>query len=183
MSDPIATDPIATASTATGPAAAEPEAAAKPPVRIFLVVVDESPELQLALRYACLRARKSGGKVALLYVIEPGEAQQWLALENLMREEQRAEAEQKLQKLARDVNRLTGTLPALYVREGNRRDEVLALIDEEPSISILVLAAGVEPEGPGPLISYFTNRGLAKMRIPLTIVPGGIGVDALDAIT
>ncbi|AWJ88516.1 universal stress protein [Azospirillum baldaniorum] len=181
MSDPIATDPIATDPNAG--ADVTPEATAKPPVRIFLVVVDESPELQLALRYACLRARKSGGKVALLYVIEPGEVQQWLALENLMREEQRAEAEQKLQKLARDVNRLTGTLPALYVREGNRRDEVLALIDEEPSISILVLAAGVEPEGPGPLISYFTNRGLAKMRIPLTIVPGGIGIDALDAIT
>lgn len=70
MSDPIATDPIATASTATGPAAPEPDSTAKPPVRIFLVVVDESPELQLALRYACLRARKSGGKVALLYVIE-----------------------------------------------------------------------------------------------------------------
>ena len=160
-----------------------PETTAKPPVRIFLVVVDESPELKVALRYACLRARKSGGKVALLYVIEPGEMQHWLAMENLMREEQRNEAEQKLQKLARDVNKLTGTLPALYVREGNPRDEVLALIDEEPSISILVLAAGTDPEGPGPLISYYTGRGLSRLRIPLTIVPGGLDDEQLDAIT
>lgn len=157
--------------------------AAKPPVRIFLVVVDESPELPVALRYACLRARKSQGKVALVYVMEPGEMQHWLAMENLMREEQRNEAEQKLQKLARDVNRLTGTLPALYVREGNPRDEVLALIDEEPSISILVLAAGTDPEGPGPLISYYTGRGLSRLRIPLTIVPGGLDDEQLDAIT
>ncbi|MBP2311651.1 universal stress protein [Azospirillum soli] len=156
---------------------------AKPPVRIFLVVVDESPELPVALRYACLRARKSQGKVALVYVMEPGEMQHWLAMENLMREEQRNEAEQKLQKLARDVNKLTGTLPALYVREGNPRDEVLALIDEEPSISILVLAAGTDPEGPGPLISYYTGRGLSRLRIPLTIVPGGLDDEQLDAIT
>ncbi|WP_448205273.1 universal stress protein [Azospirillum sp. sgz302134] len=173
------TDPTASSS----PETAEPTAAAKPPVRIFLVVVDESPEHRVALRYACLRARKSGGKVALLTVIEPGEMQHWLAVENLIREEQRTEAEQKLQKLARDVNKLTGTLPALYVREGNRRDEVLALIEEEPSISILVLGAGIDPEGPGPLISYFTGRGLARLRIPLTIVPGGLGDDAIDAVT
>ncbi len=156
-----------------------------PPVRIFLVVVDDSPELKVALRYACLRARKSGGKVALLTVLEKGEMQHWLAVENLIREEQRNEAEQKLQKLAREVNQLTGTLPALYVREGNRHEEVLALIAEEPSISILVLAAGSDPDtqGPGPLISYYTGRGLAKLRIPLTIVPGGLSNEALDAIT
>ncbi len=170
-----------TESAASGPAASE--VAGKPPVRIFLVVVDDSPESTVALRYACLRARKSQGKVALLYVIEPGEMQHWLAMENLIREEQRSEAEQKLQKLAREVNRLTGTLPALYVREGNRRDELLALIAEEPGISILVLAAGTDPEGPGPLIAYFTGRGLQSLRIPLTIVPGGLGDEELDAIT
>ncbi|MBP2229796.1 universal stress protein [Azospirillum agricola] len=154
-----------------------------PPVRIFLVVVDDSPELKVALRYACLRARKSGGKVALLTVLEQGEMQHWLAVENLIREEQRNEAELMLQKLAREVNQLTGTLPALYVREGNPHEEVLALIAEEPSISILVLAAGTDPEGPGPLVSYYTGRGLGKLRIPLTIVPGGLSNDALDAIT
>ena len=33
--------------------------------RIFLVVVDDSPERAVAMRYACLRARKGGGRVAL----------------------------------------------------------------------------------------------------------------------
>jgi len=151
--------------------------------RIFLVVVDESPELKVALRYACLRAKKSGGRVALLYVIEPAEVQSWLAVETLMREEQRAEAEQKLQKLAREVNASTGAVPILYIREGDRRDELMALIDEEPGISILVLGAGIEPEGPGPLISFFAGRGVGRLRIPLTIVPGGLSEEQLDAIT
>lgn len=163
------------------PSAALPS---KPLERIFLVVVDDSPELKLALRYACLRARKSHGRVALLYVIEPSDMQSWLMVEDLMREEQRAEAEKKMQRLAREVNALTGTLPILHIREGNRRDALLSLIDEEPGLSILVLAAGTGQEGPGPLITYFMSpRGLTRLRIPMTIVPGGLSDEQLDAIT
>ncbi len=45
--------------------------------RVFLVVVDESPEMRKALRYACRRAKRTGGRVALLYVMDPPEGQQW----------------------------------------------------------------------------------------------------------
>jgi nucleotide-binding universal stress UspA family protein len=159
------------------------ETPTKAPVRIFLVVVDDTPELSVALRYACLRARNSGGKVALLAVLEPGEIQHFLAVETLIREEQRAEAEQKLQKYAREVYALTGGMPALYVREGDQRDELLALIEEEPSISILVLGADTGPEGPGPLVSYLAGRGMTRLRIPVTIVPGGLSNEEIDAIT
>ena len=44
-------------------------------------------------------------------------------------------------------------MPIVYIREGRTRDELLQLINEEPAISILVLAAGTGPEGPGPLIT------------------------------
>lgn len=160
-----------------------PAVAPKVSVRIFLVVDDESPELKIALRYACLRARNSGGRVALLHVLEPDEVQHFLSVDALMREERRQEAEQRMQKLARDVNRLTGTLPILILREGHRRDELLKLIEEDPSISILVLAAGTTGEGPGPLIAYFTGRGIGRLKIPMTIVPGGLGDDQIDALT
>lgn len=152
------------------------------PIRIFLVVVDESAELKVALRYACLRARHSDGRIALLHVLEPEEVQHFLSVDRLIREEKRHEAEQRMQKLARDVKQLTGTLPVLVLREGNRRDELLKLIEEDPSISILVLAAGTGAEGPGPLISYLTGRGISRLRIPLTIVPGGLSDDQLAAI-
>ena len=45
--------------------------------RVFLVVVDDSAEQAVALRYACLRARKGGGRVALLRVLEPVELVEW----------------------------------------------------------------------------------------------------------
>ena len=56
-----------------------------PPERVFLVVVDDSPELRVSLRYAALRARRTGGRVALLHVMEPPDRQTWMALESLMR--------------------------------------------------------------------------------------------------
>jgi nucleotide-binding universal stress UspA family protein len=147
------------------------------------VVVDDSEELNIALTYACLRARNTGGRVALLYVIEPSDFQHWIAVEDIMREERRIEAEQILQRHAKQVNEITGTLPILYVREGERRDELLSLINEEPSISILVLAAGTGPEGPGPLVTHLAGKGLGKLRIPVTLVPGSLKREQLELIS
>jgi len=62
-------------------------------------------------------------------------------------------------------------------------DLFLALIDEEPSISILVLAASAAAEGPGPLITALTGKALTKLRVPITIVPGSLTEQQLDALT
>jgi nucleotide-binding universal stress UspA family protein len=151
--------------------------------RTFLVVVDDTDEMRGALRYACRRARHSGGRVALLRVVEPAEFQHFAAIGRLMRDDARLDAEKLLQRMATEVNDTSGEVPVLYVREGNCRDELLKLINEEPSISILVLAAGAGPEGPGPLVSALTGKYLNRLRIPITIVPGALTDDAIDALT
>ena len=167
------------------PATPDQTTAPEPPRtlgRVFLVVVDDSPELAVALRYACLRAKKTGGRVALLYVIEPSDFQHWMAVGELMQEEARQQAEQILQKFAAEAQKLANAMPVLYVREGQRRDELLKLIAEEPSISILVLGASTGPKGPGPLVSALTGKFVGKLRVPVTIVPGNIAVEAIDNI-
>jgi nucleotide-binding universal stress UspA family protein len=153
-----------------------------PPERIFLVVVDETAEMKVALRYAALRAFHTGGRVALLYVIEPSELEQWKAVETLVNEERREEAERLLEKLSIDVRDLSGSVPIVYIREGRRRDELLALIEEEPSISILVLAAGTGQEGPGPLVTALVGKMSGPMRVPITIVPGSLTEAQLRAL-
>jgi nucleotide-binding universal stress UspA family protein len=159
-----------------------PAAGSSVPPRVFLVVVDESDEMKLAVRYAARRAQHTGGRVALLYVIEPTDLQQWMAVETLMREERREEAEALLHTIADQVTELSGSMPIIFIREGRRRDELLALIDEEPSISILVLAASTGPEGPGPLITALTGKATAKLRVPVTIVPGSLTEAQIDAV-
>ena len=86
--------------------------------RVFLVVVDESVELKVALRYACLRAKKTRGRVALLYVMEPSDGQQWIAIEDIMRQEKREIAEATLSELSAEVADWSGAVPVIYLREG-----------------------------------------------------------------
>ncbi len=158
-----------------------PPGAAARRERIFLVVVDETDEMRVALRYAALRAFHTGGKVALLAVAEPPGIQQFAAIEERMEEEAREQAEALLAKLSSEVNEIAGSTPILYLRSGRPNEELLALIDEEPSISVVVLGAGTGQEGPGPLITALVSNS-GKLRVPVTIVPGGLDEEQIAAV-
>ncbi len=162
---------------------AKPEPSLPAHDRTFLVVVDATEEMRLALRFACRRARHTGGRVALLYVMEPADFQHWMAVEEKMREERRAEAERVLQDLAAEANEWTGTTPVLHVREGESSDEIVKLIEEDPGISILVLGAGVGKKGPGPLVSSLAGKLSGRFPIPITVVPGNLSMEQIDALT
>ncbi|MFI4947594.1 MAG: universal stress protein [Alphaproteobacteria bacterium] len=153
------------------------------PSRVFLAVVDETPEHRIAVRYAARRAAHTGGRLAMLYVIEPTELQHFRAIEELALAERREAAEELLQRLCEEIAPIAGAMPVVYIREGRRRDELLALINEEPTISILVLAAGTGAEGPGPLVTSLAGKAAARLRIPIAIVPGGLSIDQLDALS
>jgi nucleotide-binding universal stress UspA family protein len=149
---------------------------------VFLVVVDDSEEMHQALQFACGRAKAVGGKVALMYCIAPAEFEYWAGVGELMRQEAREAAEEKMTIHAEYAKGLTGEIPVLFVREGDTSDELLALIDEEPSISLLVLGADTQSETAGPLISFLTSRGASRCRVPITVVPGNLSDEQLDAL-
>ena len=151
--------------------------------RIFLVVVDATEEMRLALRYACRRARSTGGRVALLYVMEPADQAHWMAVEEKMREERREEAEHVLHDLSAEVNALTGQVPVLYVREGKTSDQIVELIEEEPDISILVLGAGISKKGPGPLVASLAGKLSGGFPIPILVVPGKLTPEQIDSLS
>ena len=151
--------------------------------RVFLVVVDESPELANALRYACRRAKRTGGRVAMLYVMDPPEGSQWGSVVDLMRQEARQHAEEVVAKYAEIASSLTGQPPTIHIREGKSREELVKLVGEDRSISVLVLGSSKSGEGPGPLVTAFTGKLGAQLRIPLTIVPGALTEAEIDAIS
>jgi nucleotide-binding universal stress UspA family protein len=153
------------------------------PPRVFLVVVDETAEHHIAVRYAARRAAHTGGRVALLHVIAPAEFQHWIAVEELAREERREAAEQLMQRLCDEIMPIAGSMPIVYIREGRPEEELLALISKEADISILVLAAGTGTSGPGPLVTYLAGKATARLRIPITIVPGGLTLAQIDALS
>lgn len=151
--------------------------------RIFLVVLDDTAEMPVALRFAARRAEATGGRVALFACMEPPDFGHWQAVDELFEREQRREIEDLLLRYADQMHELNGQIPGLYIRYGNRRDELLKLLEDDPAISILVLAASSGGRGPGPLISALTGKFRKKLRVPLTIVPGTLSDEAIDELS
>ena len=99
-----------------------------------------------------------------------------------MRAEAMEQAENTLGRFA-DMARSYGTVePQLVIREGNRSEEILNLIEADEDIAILVLAAGTDKEGPGPLVTALAGNASATFPIPITIVPGNLDDEAIAAV-
>ncbi len=143
--------------------------------RKFLVVVDDSPEFKAALRYACRRARSTGGRVALLRVIHPSVFEHWAKVRAEIEREQRQEAEALLQKLGAEAMELSGNPPEFLIETGDTKSAIMAAVTADPGIKILILAAGAGGRGPGPLVASIAKAGVGFGRkLPVTVVPGDL---------
>lgn len=150
--------------------------------RKFLVLIDGTPEHIAALRFAARRAHGTGGSVALLLVVNPEGFEQWFGVGNLIKEEAASEAQRIVKEAALLVRDFGCALPQTHICEGALDEEINRLIQEDPSISTLVLASGADASQPGPLISALAV-GNSGFSIPVTIVPGSLSDDEIDALT
>lgn len=149
----------------------------------YLVVVDDTSECDRALYYASRRAARLGVSVVLLRVIETRDhGQQWLGVADIMRAEAHEEADAMLARFAARANGIAGITPECVIREGAIAGQILRLIEEDEDIAVLVLAAGLGTEGPGPLVSSL-SASAGVFPIPVTIVPGHLTDAQLEAMT
>ena len=151
-------------------------------MRKFLVILDDSRECLNAMRFAAMRAAKTGGGVAILSIIAPEDFSHWIGVGEVMREEAKERIEAHFEGYAKWMRDRQGIEPELVIREGEAVPEILAQIREDPDIGVLVLGAGTEKSGPGPLVSQLT-KGAGTLPIPITIVPGDMSKEKLEAIT
>ena len=150
-------------------------------MRKFLVVLDDSRECLNAMRFAALRAKATGGGVTILAVIPPEEFQHWVGVGDLMRAEARERIEAHFEVFARWMRTRQGVIPDLVVREGETVDEILGVVRDDPEIAVLVLGAGTDTGGPGPLVTQL-SRASGSLPVPITIVPGDLPRDRLEQI-
>jgi nucleotide-binding universal stress UspA family protein len=151
-------------------------------MRKFLVVLDDSRECLSAMRFAAMRAMKTGGGVAILSVIPPDEFNHWIGVSDLMREEARERIQAHFDVFAkwmRDSNKID---PDLIIREGEPIKEILGYVTDNPEVGVLVLGAGTDNNGPGPLVSQLSKNS-GSLPVPITIVPGNLSKEQLEAIT
>jgi nucleotide-binding universal stress UspA family protein len=149
----------------------------------YLVVIDESPECDRAVYYASRRAARTGASVVMLLVIEPHDRhQQWLGVADIMKAEAHEAANTILDQFAARANGVAGITPERVVRDGEKSEQILKLIDEDEDIATLVLAAGTGKDGPGPLVAGM-GKTAGDYPIPVAIVPGHLGDEELDALS
>jgi nucleotide-binding universal stress UspA family protein len=149
----------------------------------FMVVIDDTPECDRALYYASRRSLRIGASVLMLHVIEMHDRnQQWLGVADIMRAEAHEQANASLDRSAARASSISGRMPERVIREGEKAEEILKLIEEDEDIAVLILAASSNTEGPGPLVSSLAKTA-GSFPIPVAIVPGHLSDEDLDSMT
>ena len=151
-------------------------------MRKFLVVLDDSKECLNAMRFAAMRAAKTGGGVEVLSIIPPEEFNHWIGVGDLMRAEAKERIEVHFEVFAKWMRDRQGVNPSLVIREGEVVPEILAHISEDPEIGILVLGASTDKKGPGPIVTQL-SKNAGSLPVPITVVPGDLSKERLEAIT
>ena len=75
-----------------------------------------------------------------------------------------------------------GVEPELVIREGEPYKEIMAQIQDDPEVGVLVLGANTDKKGPGPLVTQI-SKSAGDLSVPVTIVPGDLSKERLEAIT
>ncbi len=145
----------------------------------FLVIVDDSEELAVAVRFASMRALNTKGGIVLLKIIEHSDPQHWQSVEEIILQEAREEAQEKLKKWSKIINDLSGITPELCVKEGIASEKIIEVLEDDDAVRFLVLAAS-SGEKPGPLVSLLAGQKSGKLPVPIVIVPQDLSDEAID---
>jgi nucleotide-binding universal stress UspA family protein len=154
-------------------------------LRKFLLIVDDSQEVESALYYAASRIQRSSGIIVMLYVIQPQQYTHWVGVRERQIEEETNTAKALFRLFRRKLNQAGFESVACeeIVREGAKAEQLLQLIAEDEDIAILVLGASTDAKGPGPLVSSLAvGKSAGSFPIPITIVPGYLALDDIKSL-
>src|SRR4028119_253366 len=114
---------------------------AKDNLRTYLVVIDDSPEARVALRFAARRAAKTKGNVEVLAVVEPQDFVQWGGWQAAIEEEQRLRIEGIVSAAVGEIFVEAGIKPEIVLRQGDAVKIVREHMFSRTDIAALVLGA------------------------------------------
>ena len=155
---------------------------AEEPQRTYLVVIDDSPEARVALRFAARRAIKTNGQVEVLAIVEPQDFVQWGGVQAAIEEEQKLRIEGVVSGAVGEIMDESGMKPSIVIRSGEPIKVVREFIGERLEVAALVL--GAAPAGsPGPLVAHFTGADSGKLPCPVMIIPGSLSEERLEQLS
>jgi nucleotide-binding universal stress UspA family protein len=152
------------------------------PKRTYLVIVDDSDEARVALRFAARRAAKTGGRVEVLGIVEPQDFVQWGGVQTAIEEEQRLRIEGVVSASIGEILDEAGVEAKIIVQQGEPVKTVRDYIGEREEVAALVL--GAAPAGdPGPLVANFCGNDAGRLPCPVMLIPGSLGEEQLERLS
>ncbi len=151
-------------------------------MRTYLVVIDESDEARLALRFAARRAAKTGGALHILALVEQADFVAWGGVQATMEAEARQTAEELVASAAGTIFEELGLQPLITIKKGEGVEVVKEMLDEHPEIAALVLGAAAHGT-PGPLVAHFTGHNAGSLQCPVMVIPGSLTDEHLDELS
>ena len=150
--------------------------------RTYLVVVDDSAESRVELRFAARRAAKTGGRIEVLGIVEPQDFVQFGGVQAAIEEEQRLRIEGVVSSAIGEILDESGVDAQIIIRQGEAVRTVRDFIGEREEVAALVL--GAAPSGtPGPLVADFAGHDAGLLPCPVMIIPGGLSEDRLEQLS
>jgi hypothetical protein len=150
-------------------------------MRVYLVIIDETEEALVALRFAARRAARTSGAVQLIALVPPQPFVAFGGVQATIEDEARSRAETLAASAAGNVFAELAEMPKLSVKVGEGVKVIAEYLAEHPEISALVLGAAPEG-GPGPLVAHFAGAGAGQLTCPLFIVPGSLTEADIDRL-
>ena len=151
-------------------------------LRTYLVVIDDSEEARVALRFAARRAAKTEGRVEVLAVVEPQDFVQWGGVQAAFEEEQRLRIEGIVSSSVGEILDESGVERPSSSARASRSKRSASISASAQEVAALVL--GAAPSGsPGPLVANFTGTDAGKLPCPVMLIPGGLSDERLEQLS
>jgi len=151
-------------------------------MRVYLVIIDETEEALVALRFASRRAAKTQGALHLLALIPPQPFSLFAGVQATMEQEALEKAEVLVAETASSMFHESGQMPVIAVRQGEAVAAVREYLSEHPEVAALVLGAASEGV-PGPLVAHFTGANTGQLPCPVFVIPGSLDDEAIDRLS
>jgi len=151
-------------------------------MRVYLVIIDDTEEALVALRFASRRAAKTDGAVHLLALVPQQDFNAFAGVQATIEEEARSRAEALATSAAGNILTESGKMPVISVRQGEGEKVVREYLAEHPEVSALVLSAASEG-APGPLVAYFAATHAGQLPCPVFVIPGSLSHEDIDRLS
>ena len=150
--------------------------------RTYLVVIDDSDEARVALRFAARRAAKTGGRIEVLGIVEAQDFVQFGGVQAAIEEEQRLRIEGIVSSAVGEILDESGVEANIVVQQGEPVKAVRDYVGGREEVAALVLGAA-ESGHPGPLVANFTGSDAGRLPCPVMIIPGSLSDERLEQLS